>query len=120
MKRGDTFLMGSPRGGKKHLYSVISDPAKAGLTLVTVNVTTPDPKSTQACLVTPAEHPWLDYPSAVNFGDALHVTAVASIPALIASGVIVPQKSVSQAVVDRIVAAARRSPALPRKLLPFL
>ena len=120
MKRGDTFLMGSPNGKTKHFYIVISDPAKHAGSFVAVNVTTPDPKADQSCMILPAEHKWLKYPSPVNFGDALHITLLDAFAKLVAIKKILPQDPVSAAVAERIVKAAQTSPAMPKRFLPML
>jgi hypothetical protein len=117
------FLMGTPRGRKKHLCVVISDPTKYGGCGVIVNLSTDRARSGGECFLARGDHPWLTEPQSwVCFNDALlmSVSGWNEIQTGIDMGLIIPTDKMSTQCVDKIIAAAKASRLFHEPLLKYL
>lgn len=75
MERGDCFLMGNPKGKKKHLWTLLSDVRKHSGAGVIVNFSTDQNRSGGECPIVKNEHRWFTEPTSwVCFGDAQLIT----------------------------------------------
>lgn len=115
---GDSFVIG--QGG--HLWVVISDPTQHNGEYIIVNVTTNEFRAGKDCELNPGDHPWITDKCFVSFGDAKRVTPAedAKITAHLATKAIRKQFPVSGPVLQKIVAAAKKSNALPSGFLAYL
>jgi hypothetical protein len=66
MKQGDTCLFRQEEG-KRHLWVVLSDPEVNQTEVLVVHLTTKTERSDPACLIQPAEHPFVAVDTAVNY-----------------------------------------------------
>ena len=116
MKLGDTFLMPCPWSGPKipHLWIVISDPAKHNGVFVIVNLTTDRARSGSDCKLDKGDHHWIIQECYVSFPDALEITPEqeAMINQLTASKMVTLLDPLEEAVLSRVVDAAKKSKAL--------
>lgn len=115
---GDTFVLG--QGG--HLWIVISDPTRHNGEYIIVNLTTDEFRAGKDCELNQGDHPWITDKCYVSFGDARKVTPAedAKIAAHMASGAIRKQYPLKAAMLQKIVAAGKKSKALPTGFLPYL
>ena len=115
---GDTFLLGKG----SHLWVVISDPLKHAGEFVIVNLTTDQFRAGKECELNLGDHRWIRMKCYVSFGDARKVglKEAATIAALMLSGTIISDCPMDSSVLQRIVAAAKKSKALPIGLLAYL
>jgi hypothetical protein len=121
MRLGDSFLMPTPGHSFDHLWIVISDPRAHGGSFVIVNLTTDALRAGTECDLNPGDHRFINQKSYVNFADAMEIDVVkaACINALIGKK-ITPHDPLEVAIVQKIVAAAKTSKALPVKLRKYL
>jgi hypothetical protein len=123
MDKGDCFLMGALRGRTKHLWVIITDPAKFGGSAVIVNLSTDALRSGGECFLAAGEHPWLIQPQSwACFKDAMLMTASGwnDIQTGINMGFIIPTDRMPADSVEKLIAAARTSRFLSPVLLPYL
>ena len=122
MQKGDTFLMGSVGGKKKHLWVLLSDLNKHHGTGVIVNLTTDKDRSGGDCSLCVGDHPWLTGECWVSYGDAMCLSSDKwpKIQQGIASGLIVPQESLAKVHLEKIISAAKVSKAFPSLFMKFL
>jgi len=122
MQKGDTFLMGSIGGSKKHLWILISDLNKHHGNGVIVNLTTNKERSGGDCSLCQGDHPWLAGECWVSFGDAMCLTPDKwqKIQQGIAMKLIVPREQLAQAQLEKVISAAKVSKAFPSVYLKFL
>jgi hypothetical protein len=123
MDRGDCFLMGNPKGKKKHLWTLLSDVRKHGGSGIIVNFSTNKIRSGGECPIAKNEHRWFtETTSWVCFGDAQLISpdAWVQIQTGITIGFIVPEQKISSICIQRIIEAAKTSKAFPPKYLPYL
>lgn len=115
---GDTFVLGL--GG--HLWVVISDPCKHAGDFVIVNITTDVNRAGTDCELNAGDHQWVRHKSYVNFGDARKVnpTEGTKISAYMANGTIAKHFPVNPVVLQKIIAAAKTSKALPTGFLAYI
>ena len=115
---GDTFLLGQG----SHLWIVISDPAKHNGEFVIVNVTSDEFRAGKECELNVGDHQWVKHKSYVSFGDARRVTPAedAKIQLYISQGHMKQHFPVKKAVLQRIIAAAKTSKAIPTDLIDLL
>jgi translation initiation factor IF-2 len=115
---GDSFVIGT--GG--HLWIVISDPTQHNGEYIIVNLTTDEFRAGNDCELNPGDHQWVTEKCFVSFGDARKVTPAenAKITAHMATKVIRKQFPVSASVLQKIVAAGKKSKALPSGFLAYL
>jgi hypothetical protein len=116
MQAGDTFLLG---GG--HLWIVLSDPSAHAGCFVFANLTSDYLRAGTHCELNSGDHPWVKKKCYVNFGDAYEVTPVeeARMAAFITSGAITRHVPLGPAILQKIVAAAKTSKALPKILKKY-
>jgi hypothetical protein len=121
MQLGDSFLMPTPGHAFDHLWIVISDPNAHGGSFVIANLTTDALRTGKECDLNPGDHRFINQKSYVNFADAMEIDPVkaACISALIGKK-ITPHDPLDGAIIQKIVAAARTSKALPVKLRRYL
>ncbi|SRR5258708_37898817 len=123
MKLGDTFLMHTSASRFiRHLYIVISDPAKNAGNFIAVNITGDRFRTGEECVLDAGDHPWIKKKSFVAFADALEITPAHDrrLQKLIVSKKIVLQPSVSSEVLERIVTAAKVSTAIAENYKKYL
>ena len=122
MQKGDTFLMGSVGGSKKHLWVLISDLNKHSGAGIIVNLTTNKDRSGGDCSLCQGDHPWLTEECWVSFGDALCLAPEQwkKIEQGIAIKLIVPREQLAKSHLEKIVSAAKVSKAFPSIYLRFL
>jgi hypothetical protein len=115
---GDSFVIG--QGG--HLWVVISDPAKHKGEYIIANLTTDQFRAGKDCELNPGDHPWITEKCFVNFGDAQKVTPAqdSMIKAHMATKAIRKQFPIPPATLQKIVAAAKKSKALPAGFMAYL
>ena len=77
MKSGDTFLMPAPGISIRtpHLWIVITDPSDADWTVIVVSITTLKAGTDQTVILQQGEHPFINRPSSVFYGDARLIDA---------------------------------------------
>jgi hypothetical protein len=75
LKSGDTFLMPAPGISNKtpHLWIVLTDPKSEDPTVVIVSITTLRHGADQTMILGKGDHPFINRPSSVFYGDALLV-----------------------------------------------
>ena len=105
MDAGSTFLRAD---SDKHLWIVISDPAKDAERVLLVNLTTLDDRKEKACVLHAGDHPWIRHESCANYADAV-VSTVAKLLAAKDAGAIVLQQPVSAVVLTRLREGAMNS-----------
>ncbi|MGA9778615.1 MAG: hypothetical protein WBS33_10125 [Verrucomicrobiia bacterium] len=122
MQKGDTFLMGSIGGKKKHLWILLSDLNKHRGTGVIVNLTTDKDRSGGDCSLCVGDHPWLTSECWVSYGDAMCLASDkwSKIQHGIAMGLIVLQDPLAKNHLEKIILAAKVSKAFPSLYLKFL
>ncbi|MFZ0914467.1 MAG: hypothetical protein WBQ76_17420 [Candidatus Korobacteraceae bacterium] len=118
LQLGDTFILGS--GG--HLWVAISDPSKHNGHSIIVNITTDSFRAGTECDLDPGDHKWVKHKSYVSFRDAQKVGPKedARIAKLIKDGVITTHYPMAQAVLKKIIAAAKISKSLPEGFKNYL
>jgi len=111
MQLGDTFVMG--QGG--HLWIVISDPSTHSGEFIIVNITSDLSRAGKDCELMPGDHPFINGPSYVTYGDARKVTPQQEILLVqaMSSGAITKHASMKQTVLAKVVAAGKTSNAFP-------
>ncbi len=114
---GDTFIVPNPKNGKEHFYIVIGLAENGDPIAVNITSTRVDRSN---CVIRPGEHPWITKDSGVNFWDIQRPMNLAALQEGVKQGVVRPQIPVSDALVRRIIEAARRSDQFPRRLAPYL
>ncbi len=114
MKLGDTFIL--VQGG--HLWIVISDPSKHSSKFVIANLTTDANRAGTDCQLNRGDHEWIREKCYLNFGDAREVglKEAAKMMELINDGTISKHYPMKDAVLQKIIAAAKQSKALPTGL----
>lgn len=109
MKLGDTFIWFPPDGRKEHLYIVVTDPAKNGGKFAAFNLTRSH-GGMKALTFQVGEHPFItQYPSDVNFGDALIMDEVTASKNP-------PHHPMDSAMVKKIAIGAMGHPAIPEEV----
>jgi len=105
-----------------HRCLVISDPSSNGNHVVLVRVTTDDGTwPDRDCILTPAEWNELEHDSTVAYTTCKYGPVVERLEAAIQQGKFNPISSPSQAVLRKVIAAARMAAGMPpaaKKLLP--
>jgi hypothetical protein len=111
MQIGDTFYWGD--GG--HLWVVISDPSAHGGEFIAVNLTKDVFRAGKECELAPGDHRWITEKTFVSFGDAIRLAPqnALKLEGQIAAGTIKRHFPMKQAVLQKIVAAAKASKAIP-------
>lgn len=122
MEKGDTFLMGSVGGNKKHLWILLSDLSRHHGVGVIVNLTTNQERSGGECPLVRGDHPWLTEKCWVSFGDAMCLPPEQwrKIQQGVAHRLILPQEPLGKVHLEKIISAAKVSRALPSVCLKFL
>jgi hypothetical protein len=118
MQIGDTFYWGD--GG--HLWVVISDPSCHGGEFIMVNLTKDSFRAGKECELNRGDHRWISEKTYVSFGDAKKVgpKETVNLEKGIANGVIRTHYPMRPTVLQKIVAAAKQSKALPEEYIEFL
>ncbi|MEE9615035.1 MAG: hypothetical protein V3W31_08845 [Thermodesulfobacteriota bacterium] len=118
---GDTFLSPTPQFDTKHLYIIIAEETSSDKLLV-VNVTSPKDNCDTTCVLLKGEHPFIKYPSIINYADAIEMDRPKVAEALSNKNaqLILPHKPVSGELLERIRTGALTSPAFPPKYLKYL
>jgi hypothetical protein len=119
MNLGDTFLLGQG----SHLYIVISDPAKHDDHFIIVNLTTDDFRAGKECVLNRGDHQWCTKPySYVTFGDARVVNPKeeALMNKHLASGAMRRHFPMKSSILQKIIAAAKASKAMPEEFKAYL
>jgi hypothetical protein len=118
MQIGDTFYWGD--GG--HLWVVISDPAQHAGEFIIVNLTHDLFRAGKECELNTGDHKWIYGKTYVAFGDAKKVLAADAVRLAkhIGSGMIHKHFPMKSNVLARIIAAAKKSRALPTGFLDYL
>lgn len=121
MHLGDSFLMPTPGHSFDHLWIVISDPSANSGTFVIVNLTTDLLRAGGECELNSGDHRFVNQKCYVNFADAMEIDPpkAACIQQLIGKK-ITPHDPLDANLIQRIVAAAKASKALPVKLRKYL
>lgn len=122
MQKGDTFLMGSIGGKKKHLWILLSDLNKHHGSGVIVNLTTDRDRSGGECSLGIGDHPWLRSQCWVSYGDAMRL-APDKWPKIqhgITMGLIIPQNPLAKNHLEKVILAAKVSKAFPSLYLKYL
>lgn len=122
MKIGDAFLMAVPPSYSiKHLFFVISDPTKHNGTFIIVNLTSDVFRAGKECILNVGDHPRITKESFVSFADAREITpALAQNLEKLIGIHVTMQKSLTSAVLTKIVAAAKQSKAIPTDFKKYL
>ncbi len=115
MQAGFTFLTDLDR----HLWIILSDPARDAENVVLVSLTTLAPHKDQACLVPRGSHPWVTHDSCVAY-DFARVVSLADLTALKNSGKIRFQEPLAPALLGRIRQSAADSTRFPMKCADIL
>ena len=106
---GDTFRL---RGLDDHLIIIISEPARGPERIVTANFTSWRPDKDQSCLVEAGEHSFVKKRSCVEYRRDKLMT-LSQYDAHMASGRLTAHDPVSQALLNRILRGAAKSPYIP-------
>jgi hypothetical protein len=119
MQLGDTFILGGPGG---HLWVVISDSAKHAGEFIIINLTGDVFRAGKDCELSIGDHQWITKKTYVSFGDARKVSPKeeAMIIKHIADGAIKRHYPMKQAVLQKIISAAKLSKALPSGYVTYL
>jgi hypothetical protein len=122
MQKGDTFLMGSVGGSKKHLWILISDLNKHNGAGVIVNLTTNKERSGSDCCLSAGDHPWLVEACWVSYGDAIYLSTDKwlKIQQGIANKLIIQREPLTKVHLEKVISAAKVSKAFPTIYLKFL
>ena len=114
----DTLIF-APDG---HLWVVISDSTKHAGHSIIVNITSDVFRAGKECELNIGDHQWIKKKSYVSFGDARKVTPKeeATIIKLISSGAIKRHFPMKSSVLQKIIAAAKSSKAMPQELKAYL
>jgi len=122
MRLGDTFLMPTPGHSLDHLWILISEPATHQGSFVIVNITTDVLRAGNDCELSQGDHRFINQKSYVNYADAMEIDPAREecIQGLIRAKKITPHDHLDDPVIQRIVAAAKISKALPVKLRKYL
>jgi hypothetical protein len=122
MQKGDTFLMGSVGGKKKHLWILLSDLNKHQGTGIVVNLTTDKDRSGGECSLGVGDHPWLTEECWVSYGDAMCLPPDKwpKIQQGVKMGLIVPQPPLPRVCLEKVIAAAKVSKAFSSIFLELL
>ena len=125
LQAGDAFLIPDslPTAPQRHLWIVISDPARSpdGQVLL-VNVTTWEKWKDDTCLLEPADCrtcPFIKHASCVDYARA-RIEGIAKIDRMVAAGLIKQQVNVGPELLARIRKGAQDSPRLPNRCQLFL
>ena len=120
MKIGDAFLMSVPPRYIRHLYFVISDPSKHNGNFIIVNITGDRFRTGEECVLNVGDHQWIKKKSFVAFADALELTPRQEQTIQNAVGKRVQlQPCLSEAILSKIIDAAKTTPAMPEKLKKY-
>ncbi|WP_435008693.1 hypothetical protein P12x_005897 [Tundrisphaera lichenicola] len=111
MKPGDTFRPADP-SVDIHLWVIISDPDQDPNRVLIVSLTTFKPKKESVCLLHPGDHPFIRHPTCVAYNLA-NAPSLAQLEGARASGRLIPDIPVSEAVLRRIREGAALSTKLP-------
>jgi hypothetical protein len=116
LQRGDTFYWNE--GG--HLWVVISE-SSSGV-FVAVNITKDWFRAGKECELLPGEHPWINYKSYISFGDALRIGPAehANLTKSIEEGDIKMHVAATEQLLQKIIAAGKKSKALAEELIALL
>jgi hypothetical protein len=122
MKLGDAFLMGNPGGSTKHLWILISDPAKHNSHGIIVNLTTDKERSGGECRLSVGDHRWLTCDCWVSYADARLIASDQwrNIQYGIRQRILIEQPPVAAAALAKIIAAAKKSTAFAPVFLKYL
>jgi hypothetical protein len=115
MKLGDAFSMAVPPNyDNPHLFFVISDPTKHDGTFIIVNLTGDLFRAGKECVLNIGDHPRITKESFIAFADAREITPelAQNLQKLIGKKITM-QKSLTTAVLAKIVTAAKHSKAIP-------
>ncbi len=105
MKAGDTFLRND---SDRHLWVVLSDPARDPSNVLLVNMTTLTGTKEKACILNAGDHPWITHETCINYADAI----VGSLEKLLNAkdlGALAPQAPLDDAILRKIQIAAANS-----------
>jgi hypothetical protein len=108
MQLGDTFVI-------RHLWIVISDPAKHSDKFIIVNLTSDKNRAGTDCELNVGDHEWITKKTYVSFGDAREVGPKEEVKLIenMAAGTIMKNFPMKPTVLRKIISAARASKALP-------
>src|SRR5262245_2079026 len=122
MKIGDAFLMKVPPRNIPHFFVVISDSAKNNGTFIIVNITGDRFMAGEECILNIGDHPWITKKSYLMFSRALEITLIHAkrLNKLIEQNKIKPQPSVSEEVLEKIIAAAKISTSITENFKKYL
>ena len=118
MQIGDTFYWKD--GG--HLWVVISDPECHDGEFIMVNLTKDLFRAGKECELNEGDHRWIKEKTYVSFGDAKKVgpKETVNLEKHIESGVIRTHYPMKEAVLKKIISAAKQSKAMPEGYIDFL
>ncbi len=117
MRAGDVFRF--PEIAEKHVWMIISDPARDPAKVLMVNFTSHAPHLDQACLVNPGEHPFITTQTLINYARA-KLVANAAADALKASGRLDVLAPLSVELLQKIRTGAMQSITLPLEFADIL
>jgi hypothetical protein len=118
MQIGDTFLWNE--GG--HLWVVISDPSTHAGEFIAVNLTKDEFRAGKECELAPGDHQWIREKTFVSFGDAMRYAPknALNLEKQIALGTMKRHYPMKHSVLQKIIAAAKVSKAIPVSFIELL
>lgn len=96
------------KAADKHRWVIISDPAVDPQSVLSVNITSYDPREDQACILEATDHPSLSGRSLVNYPRA-RVCSIEELDAFVAAGLVRLLDPVSEELLRRIRECALES-----------
>jgi len=113
---GDTLLVKDPRpwDERRHLYIVATAPDGDGLVLLPCVESRTQGTADTSCLLGAGDHPFIRHESAVNYRDSI-VISEQRLDRLVTDGHATRRERLADAVLERVVEGARRSPNLDRR-----
>lgn len=103
----------------RHLWFVLSSPTIDPDYVVTVNVSTFNPKKDQSCILEPGEHGFVTVKSCVMYDEAEFRTLY-ELEQMIASNTIIPHEPANAALFDKLLEGAYATRRMPAKFKTIL
>jgi hypothetical protein len=115
---GNTLLIPTPPNNKEHLFIIIAIEKSSNAALL-VNITSPKIGCDCSCSINIGEHPFLEYNSVINYGDA-RVTPISNLEYSLKKSIIKKHSPVSKELLKKIRDGALISLDIPIKYRNFL
>jgi len=118
MRCGDTVYMHANGTPCPHLWVLITDPQPQTALGIIISITTLRNRQDQTVIVGPSDHPYLQHPSVVFYGDS-RIVDTRAIERAVLEGTVQSQERCSPNLLSLLQGGVLASPHTPKKIIRF-